>query len=136
MTTAPDSRDGLYAELLELEHRGWRSLCEGTGADFYGSLMTEDGVMVLAHGQVFDRAAVIASLNDAPTWDGYEIDEVRLVPVGPGDAALVYRARAHRGSAESAFAALMSSVYTRRDGAWRLALYQQTPVPPPASGSA
>ncbi|WP_393916544.1 hypothetical protein [Halostreptopolyspora alba] len=40
----------MQEEPLELEHRGWRPLCDGTGADFYGSLMTEDGVMVLAHG--------------------------------------------------------------------------------------
>ncbi|KII00502.1 hypothetical protein LP52_01400 [Streptomonospora alba] len=129
MTTEAQARDDLQGELLELEHRGWRSLCDGTGADFYGSLMTADGLMVLAHGQAFDRATVVASLNEAPTWSGYEIDDVRLVAVGPDEAALVYRARAHRGSADSEFVALMSSVYTRRDGAWRLALYQQTPVP-------
>ena len=43
-------------------------------------------------------------------------------------AALVYTGRASRdGSAD--FVALMSSLYVRRDGRWRLALYQQTPVP-------
>jgi len=118
-------------ELLELEHRGWRSLCDGTGADFYGSLMTEDGVMVLAHGQIFDRPTVVASLADAPPWSGYEISDERLIGLGPDSAALAYRARAHRGIGESAvtFTALMSSVYTRRHGAWQLAVYQQTPVP-------
>lgn len=48
-------------ELLDLEQQGWKSLCNSTGADFYGRIM--------------------------------------------------------------------SSVYTRQDGTWRLALYQQTPVP-------
>ena len=59
------------AELLELEHRGWRSLCSSTGADFYGEIMTEDGVMVLSHGFVLSRPQVIESLNDAPPWSGY-----------------------------------------------------------------
>lgn len=27
-------------DLLDLENQGWQSLCEGTGADFYGTLMT------------------------------------------------------------------------------------------------
>ena len=45
-------------ELLDLEHAGWRSLCDGTGDRFYGSLMTDDAVMVLANGMVLDRAAV------------------------------------------------------------------------------
>lgn len=56
------------AELSALENQGWSSLCEGTGADFYGRLMTPDAVMALAlalaHGLVLDREAVIASLNE------------------------------------------------------------------------
>ncbi|MDT0304207.1 nuclear transport factor 2 family protein [Streptomonospora wellingtoniae] len=128
----PRDPDALKAELLDLEHQGWRSLCDGTGSDFYGALMTEDGVMVLAHGEAFDRPTVVASLKHAPPWSGYAITDERLVVLGPDSAALIYRARAYRDGAESAFTALMASCYTRRDGAWRLALYQQTPIPPPA----
>ena len=115
-------------ELLSLEHAGWRSLCDGTGGRFYGELMTDDAVMVLAHGMALDRDAVVASLDDAPTWSTYEITDERVVAVGADAAALVYTGRASRdGSAD--FVALMSSLYVRRDGRWRLALYQQTPVP-------
>lgn len=116
-------------DLLELEHQGWRSLCEGTGADFYGRIMTEDAVMVLAHGQVFDRQAVVESLNDAPPWRTYDISEERLIALDDDHAALVYTGRGYRGEGSPEFVALMSSVYTRRDGSWLLALYQQTPVP-------
>ena len=35
----------------------------------------------------------------------------------------------YRAEGEPPFIALMSSVYTRTNGTWRLALYQQTPVP-------
>lgn len=116
-------------ELLDLEHRGWRSLCDGTGADFYGSVMTDDGVMVLAHGQVLNREAVVASLADAPPWRTYEIVDERLVPLGERGAILVYTGRAYRDGEQPAFVALMSSVYTRAGDVWKLALYQQTPVP-------
>lgn len=116
-------------ELLDLEHQGWRSLCTGTGAHFYGELMTRDGVMILAHGHVFDRQAVIDSLDDAPPWRSYEIVDERLVALGDDHAALVYLSRAYREPGEPAFVALMASVYTRQHGTWRLALYQQTPVP-------
>ncbi|WP_026932556.1 DUF4440 domain-containing protein [Glycomyces tenuis] len=116
-------------ELLEMEHAGWRSLCEGTGGAFYGSVMTEDAVMVLAHGFVLGRAAVAASLDEAPPWSGYEITEERVVAVGEGATALVYRARAWREGGEAAFVALMSSVYVETPEGRRLALYQQTPVP-------
>ncbi|GAA4700482.1 hypothetical protein APR04_000088 [Promicromonospora umidemergens] len=116
-------------ELLDLEHQGWKSLCDSTGADFYGSVMTEDGVMVLANGVVLDRPAVVASLGAAPPWRTYRISDERLIRLGDRDAILVYTGRAYRDGAEPAFVALMSSVYTRQDDAWRLALYQQTPVP-------
>ena len=119
----------MLEELLDLEHQGWKSLCNGTGADFYGRIMTSDGVMVLAHGQVFDRLAVIDSLNDAPPWRNYDIADERLFFFIDEEAIVVYTARADRGEDEPAFVALMSSVYVRHEGAWRLALYQQTPVP-------
>jgi hypothetical protein len=116
-------------ELLDFEHQGWKSLCNSTGADFYGRIMTSDGVMVLAHGQVFDRQAVIDSLNEAPPWRTYDISDERLISLGEDRAILVYTGRAYRDENEPAFMALMSSVYTRHDGNWRLALYQQTPIP-------
>lgn len=117
------------SDLLELEHRGWRSLCDGSGADFYGHLMTEDGVMVLAHGQVFDRQDVIDSLNEAPPWRTFEIDHERLVSLGDDAAALVYRGQAYREEADPAFVGLMTSVYVRQRTGWALASYQQTPIP-------
>lgn len=116
-------------ELLDLEHQGWKSLCDSTGGDFYGSVMTDDGVMVLANGVVLDRSAVVASLDAAPPWRTYEISGERLIRLGDRDAILVYTGRAYRDGDQPAFVALMSSAYTRQGGAWRLALYQQTPVP-------
>lgn len=116
-------------ELLDLEHQGWKSLCNSTGADYYGRIMTSDGAMVLAHGQVFGRQAVINSLNEAPPWRTYDITDERLISLGEDRAILVYTGRAYRDESEPAFIALMSSVYTRHDGNWRLALYQQTPIP-------
>lgn len=115
--------------LLDLERLGWASLCEGTGSEFYGSLMTRDGLMVLADGAVLDRRAVIESLRDAPPWDRYAISDAQLVKVGSEGVALVYTARAQRDPEDEPFVALMSSVYLRSAGGWRLALYQQTPIP-------
>ncbi|MFY1697505.1 nuclear transport factor 2 family protein [Solwaraspora sp. WMMA2101] len=115
--------------LLDLEHQGWASLCDSTGADFYGRIMTDDGVMVLANGQVFDRQAVIDSLNEAPPWRAYDIADERLIALDGDQAIVLYSGRAYREEPEPAFVALMSSVYTRQGGDWRLALYQQTPVP-------
>lgn len=116
---------GLIDELLDLERRGWDSLCDGTGADVYGDLMTDDGLMLLVGAGVMDRATVIRSLADSPTWDDYAITDERVVDLGEHAAALVYVGTAHRGD-EAPFRAAMASTYVREDGAWRLALYQQT----------
>ena len=110
-------------DLERLERAGWDALCAGTGSDFYGTLMTADGVMVLAHGMVLDRDDVVASLGEAPPWASYSLSELRVVPLGDDASALVYRADAARPGTE--FSALMTSVYVRRDGEWRLAVYQQ-----------
>lgn len=112
-------------ELLALEQRGWEALCRSEGAEFYRALMTDVGVMVLVDGTVLDREQVAASLDGAPPWAGFEIFDARVISVGDGSAALVYRARATRAG-EPPFHAVMSSVYRLIDGRPRLALYQQT----------
>ena len=104
--------------LVTLEHRGWQALCSRTGADFYGRLMTDDGVMLLAGG-------------GAPPWSMYELSNVKLLPLGASAAALTYRATARRGDDEP-FTALMTSVYRLVDDEPRLALYQQTVAPLPS----
>lgn len=116
-------------KVLDLERRGWDSLCDGTGAKFYGDLMTEDAVMVVANGVTMDRAAVIASLEEAPPWHSYEIDDVRLIDAGEDAAALVYVGTGYREGDQPAFIGVMASVYVLQGDRFRLALYQQTPLP-------
>lgn len=111
--------------LMRLERDGWDALCRSQGADFYGRLMTEDGVMVLVNGAILDRDAVQASLKAAPAWDGYEITGERLIPVGSEGATLVYRATAQRDGDEP-FEAVMSSTYALIDATPRLTVHQQT----------
>ena len=114
-------------ELIELERAGWASLCNGTGDSFYGDLMTDDGVMVMANGAVMTRKEVVDALAESPPWASYEIDDVQTVPVGDDAAALVYVGTGHRDADNPPFVGVMTSVYVRRDGDWKLALYQQTP---------
>ncbi len=92
--------------------------------------MTADAVMVLANGAVMDRASVVESLEQAPPWRTDNIDDVRLIRSGSDGAMLVYVGTAYREGEQPAFVGVMSSVYRRDDDVWRLALYQQTPIPP------
>lgn len=84
--------------------------------------MTDDAVMILAHGCAFDRDAVVESLAHAPTWDSYDIAHP-TVSLGKDQAMLYYTGTGHRAG-EPDFVALMASVYVRLNGAWRLAHYQ------------
>jgi hypothetical protein len=113
-------------ELMELERAGWASLCDGTGDDFYGRTMSGDGLMVLANGTVMSRDDVVAALGQAPPWSSYEMDDVRVVPIGNDSAALVYVGTGHRDGEDEPFVGVMSSVYVKREGQWQLVLYQQT----------
>ena len=122
--------DSLKTTLINIERRGWGSLCDSAGGIFYGSLMTDDALMVLVNGTVMDREAVVESLGQAPPWRTYSIGEVRRVRTGSDSATLVYVATAYREGDAPAFSDVMSSVYRHHNDAWRLALYQQTPISP------
>jgi hypothetical protein len=120
--------EDLRNELLELEHAGWRSLCDGSGSDFYGSLMTDDGRMVLANGVVMSRSEVTASLEHAPPWSSYTIDDPVATTLSDDVAALIYTGTGHRDGGED-FTGIMTSVYVRDESGWKLAHYQQTVTP-------
>lgn len=113
-------------ELLEAERAGWDSLCDSTGSEFYGHTMLADAVMVLANGMVMDRDSVVDALSQSPPWRSYQISDVRCIRIDADNAVLVYTGTGYRDGPEPAFTGTMSSVYHRRDGQWRLALYQQT----------
>jgi len=76
----------LLAALLTLERKGWDSLCDGTGDAFYGEMMTEDAVMVLANGEVMDRDTVVAALGRRPP--GSATTSVNLNSSTPDQRAL------------------------------------------------
>ena len=115
----------IVEELLDLERAGWDSLCDGSGSEFYGGLMTPGGMMVLANGHVLSRDDVVTALADAPPWQSYDITNARTVEIGDDATALVYVGTGHRAGGD--FVGVMTSVYVRGDDGWQLALYQQTP---------
>ena len=96
-------------------------------AEFYGKVMTDDGLMVLANGSTLGRDDVVEALRNAKTWGRYEMTDVHVVPIDHDAAALVYTGAAYRDEG-APVVAVMSSVYRRNGDGWKLALYQQTPV--------
>jgi hypothetical protein len=109
----------MHGELLQIEHE----LGAGS-ADAYRRHLAAEALLVLPNG-VLDREACIAAMESSPGWDELEISDARTLALGDDGAVLTYAWRSRRG--EMSYTALMSSVYARRDGAWRLVLHQQTP---------
>lgn len=112
-------------ELEALERQGWEALCGPKGADFYNDLMADDGVMVFP-GVVLDKAATVDAIAGASAWQSFDLTDVNVVDAAPDTAFVTYSATAQRAG-QASYRALMSSVYVRRDGRWRLVLHQQTP---------
>ena len=93
-------------------------------ADAYRRHLAEEALVVIP-GHVLDRDGCIEAIEQSPGWDEWQIAEPHALELGDDAAVLSYRWTSRRG--DSRYAALMSSVYARRDGAWRLVLHQQTP---------
>jgi hypothetical protein len=109
--------------LLELETGFWNAAGDGT---FYREHMASDGLCVLPVG-VLDREATVEAVANSDPWDEVELTDVTTLDLGDDEAALCYRAEARRGN-NGDYVALISSVYTRIAGEWKLNLHQQTPI--------
>ena len=118
----------VHDELTELEHDAWRALSTDgeAAAAFYDRVLASDVLMLLPGGLVIDdRRAVLESMR-GPPWDDFTFIDERVVELGEQCAVVAYQVMAHRADQE--YEALFNSTYVREDGAWRLALHQQTPL--------
>lgn len=111
------------ADIWPLEQSLWLG-----GAETYETALAPECVMIFPEPTgVLDRASVIAALMGAPRWRSVEMTGRRVSRPNPTTVILVYRAEAVR-DAGPAYAALCSSAYVRREGAWRIVMHQQTPI--------
>ena len=114
-------------ELIDLERAGWEALSSSGEAAraFYERVLDRTVLMLLPGGMVLDeRAAIVESMSGTP-WSSFELEDVRCLQPTPDTAVVTYGVVARRESQE--YSALMSSVYVRREAAWKLVFHQQTP---------
>jgi hypothetical protein len=112
----------LQKELTDIERKLWTN-----DAVVYKDRLIEEAILVFPETGVITRdIAVSAILNEnaeGRRWAEVEFDAVRSLPVAHGVALLTYREHE-----KTKISALASSVYVKRDGIWKLAFHQQTPV--------
>jgi Zn-finger nucleic acid-binding protein len=79
-------------------------------------------------GFIVDKAMFVQMVDSEASWTSFTVEEPRVTSLTPDTAILVYRATGKR-TGQPDYVALMSSIYVKRDGRWRLAHHQQTPQP-------
>src|SRR4051812_25994421 len=112
----------LSETLLDIE----RALGGGDG-DAYRAHLTDDAVVVVP-GAAITREQTAQAIDATPGWDEFTITDDKFVQLTPDSALITYRWSSNRG--DETYEALMSSVYVKQAGEWKLALHQQTPVNP------
>ncbi|BDG01128.1 nuclear transport factor 2 family protein [Anaeromyxobacter oryzae] len=118
----------LTRRLVDLEDRFWASAGD---PEFYRRALAANAVMVFPHpARVLDRDGAIGAVATTKPWTSWALEDRRAVRLSESTAVLTYRALARR-EGQAPYAALVTSVYVEEDGAWKLAVHQQTPVPAP-----
>jgi len=70
----------------------------------------------------------IAGMNPgAGNWKNVKLDEKGLMQLSDDSAVLTYEINAQRKTGEP-YKALVSTGYVKRDGEWKMAFHQQTPL--------
>lgn len=87
-------------------------------------LLDEGFVEFGSSGRVWDRAGIIAGLAAEGGGVARRAEDMRVRMLAPDVALVTYRAV--RETEGAAFRTLRSSVWVRRDGAWRMAFHQGT----------
>lgn len=116
----------LRETLSALETAGWEALKAGTGRRFYAEVLTPDAVMLLPQVGLLEHDRALDGMDGQP-WSWFQLRNPQVVPLGDDAAVLTYRVQARRDF-QPEYQALVSSTYVRRDGQWRMALHQQTPM--------
>ena len=112
--------------LLTIERRLWTN-----DAVFYTENLTDDCLLVPETGVITRDMAVDAirkENEEGRRWGEVDFSDTRKLRLAEDAALLSYRVTARWEHETSATTALASSLYIRCDGAWKLALHQQTPI--------
>lgn len=114
-------------ELVDIERKLWTN-----DAVAYQNRLAEEAPLGFSETGVITRdIAVRAILNEnteGRKWAEVEFDAVRSLPVTRDVVLLSYSVVGRWEHEKTRISALASSLYVKRDGVWKLAFHQQTPV--------
>jgi uncharacterized protein (TIGR02246 family) len=128
--SAARAQQTLRDELMVLERAIWEALKERDRAAMR-RLLADDAVLIDDDGTRYYKSEMLDHMTNY-RLDSYRIEPTYAVRMLSADvAALHYRVisrGAERFDRTTTDKVLVSSVYVRRDGKWRIVLYQETPL--------
>ena len=113
----------LEQDLMELERKFWTG-----NAEFFRQHLDEKCLTAFKdRAGVQNKEAIAGMVKEGETWRNLKMDEKGFVVLDPNAVILTYEADGDRKNGEH-YQAVVSSGYVRRDGGWKLAFHQQTPL--------
>jgi hypothetical protein len=117
----------LTRPLVEIEKQLWKN-----DAALYHQHLLEEAVLVFAETGVITKSAAVEAIEaenaEGRRWAEVRFYDARSLQVAADVAVLTYRVNARWEHERSKSTALASSMYVLRDGSWKLAFHQQTPI--------
>jgi hypothetical protein len=117
----------LETKLLEVERLLWRN-----DAELYRDNLTDEALLVFPETGVITRDvaidAILVENAEGRRWAEVNFERARSVRLTDDVAVLTYRVTARWEHDASEYRALASSVYVKRDGAWKLTFHTQSPI--------
>ena len=114
----------LEKQLLNLEEKFWK----GDG-EFYRQNLTDDCLMVLPEpAGIITKEQAMEAIAASRRWADVAFKESVMLQLAVDAAMVIYKAAAQREGGKSTYSVLVSSAYVVRDGVWKLAFHQQTPL--------
>jgi RNA polymerase sigma factor (sigma-70 family) len=125
---APAKKERLVDTLLALEKRGWEAT-KKKDVPTLRKMHPKDFVAILSDGTRYTREDFFKAF---PLFEikKYSLSDVRLLPLGPDAAILIYKAETQAVVLGETYAeeTQFSSTWVRRNGEWRNVFYQETAI--------
>ena len=113
----------LEQDLMQLEKGFWTE-----GGDYYREHVDEDCLVAFEGMAGVHSNEEIAGMNPgAGNWTGAKLEEKGLIELSDESLILTYEVSATKKDGAT-HRALCSTGYVKRDGEWKMAFHQQTPL--------
>ena len=117
----------LQEHLLRTERELWTN-----NAVLYQNTLLPEALLVFPETGVITRDVAVEAIRqenaEGRRWAEVHMQQVRTLALSDDAVLLTYRVAARWEHEQTPIEALASSAYVRREGRWKLAFHQQTPL--------